>query len=81
MRIINDASVFEIYPPVRQKALFETVSCHLINHRAITMRAGGTSLGGQAIGSSMVIDVSKHLTNILDYRPEDKEIDVEPGVI
>ncbi len=28
-----------------------------------------------------MIDVSKHLTNILDYRPEDKEIDVEPGVI
>jgi FAD/FMN-containing dehydrogenase len=29
----------------------------------------------------VVIDVSKHLTNILDYRPEDKEIDVEAGVI
>ncbi len=51
MRIVNDASVFEIYPleidtPISQKALFETVSRHLINHRTITMRAGGTSLGG-----------------------------------
>lgn len=86
MRIVNDASVFEIYPleidtPISQKALFETVSHHLINHRTITMRAGGTSLGGQAIGSGCVIDISKHLTNILDYRPEDKEIYVEPGVI
>ncbi len=45
------------------------------------MRADGTSLGGQAIGSGVLIDISKHLTNILAYRPEDKEIDVDPGVI
>ncbi|BBN60153.1 oxidoreductase [Hydrogenovibrio marinus] len=45
------------------------------------MRAGGTSLGGQAIGSEVLIDVSKHLTQILDYRPERKEVVVEPGVI
>jgi FAD/FMN-containing dehydrogenase len=45
------------------------------------MRAGGTSLGGQAIGHGVVIDVSKHLTNIIDYDAALREVTVEPGVI
>jgi FAD/FMN-containing dehydrogenase/Fe-S oxidoreductase len=82
----NDASVYELHPsnvltPKSVNVMVEIVRAELINHQSITMRAGGTSLGGQAIGSGCVIDVSKHLTNILDYRPEDKEIDVDPGVI
>ncbi len=84
--IRNDASVYELHPinvltPLTSRELHVVVSEQLINHVSITMRAGGTSLGGQSIGSGCVIDVSKHLTNILDYRPEEREIDVEPGVI
>ncbi len=86
LNLANDASVYELHPnkvitPQSIEALVAIVRAQLIDHQSITMRAGGTSLGGQAIGSGCVIDVSKHLTNILDYRPEDKEIDVEPGVI
>ncbi|BCN93941.1 oxidoreductase [Thiomicrorhabdus immobilis] len=84
--IFNDASKYEIYPvevraPATQAELVRFVSDSLIMHRSITMRAGGTSLGGQAIGSGVVIDVSKHLTNIVDYQPDLHEITVEPGVI
>ncbi len=84
--LANDASVYDVSPlftatPFDQWNLTHLVKSELLNHRPITMRAGGTSLGGQAIGSGIVIDASKHLTNILNYRPEDKEVDVEPGVI
>jgi FAD/FMN-containing dehydrogenase/Fe-S oxidoreductase len=82
----TDASVFEIYPiesvtPDSQDALVREVQAALLAHSPLTLRAGGTSLGGQAIGSGVVMDVSKHLTHILDYRPDECEIDVEPGVI
>ncbi|WP_019557731.1 FAD-binding and (Fe-S)-binding domain-containing protein [Thiomicrorhabdus arctica] len=82
----TDASIYEIFPnmvnmPLSQAELIRVVRDAFKKNSAITLRAGGTSLGGQAIGSGIVIDVSKHLTSILDYRPKEKEIDVEPGVI
>ncbi|MEA1987683.1 MAG: FAD-linked oxidase C-terminal domain-containing protein [Pseudomonadota bacterium] len=84
--IFNDASIYEIHPvevraPSTQAELVRFVSDSLITQRLITMRAGGTSLGGQAIGSGVVIDVSQYLTNIIDYQPDLKQITVEPGVI
>lgn len=84
--ISTDASVYEIFPedfiyPKDTATLQARVQAALKARQPITMRAGGTSLGGQAIGSGVLIDISKHLTHILDYRPELKEVDVEPGVI
>ncbi|NCN43630.1 MAG: FAD-binding oxidoreductase [Piscirickettsiaceae bacterium CG_4_9_14_3_um_filter_43_564] len=84
--ISTDASVYEIFPedflyPKDIAMLQARVQAALKSQQPITMRAGGTSLGGQAIGSGVLIDISKHLTHILDYRPEMKEVDVEPGVI
>jgi len=84
--ISTDASVYEIFPedflyPKDIAMLQARVQAALKSQQPITMRAGGTSLGGQAIGSGVLIDISKHLTHILDYRTEMKEVDVEPGVI
>ena len=86
MNLSNDASIFEIYPlevktPSSSKELVEFIQTSLINHASITMRAGGTSLAGQAIGSGVIVDVSKHLTQIIDYHPQEREVVVEPGVI
>jgi len=84
--VLNDASVFELIAqdiilPQTQTDLLFAVKETLLQKRSITLRAGGTSLGGQAIGEGVIIDVSKHLNYILDYRPEQREIVVEPGVI
>ena len=84
--ISTDASVFQIHPedfiyPKDQAHLLSRVQQALNNKQAITMRAGGTSLGGQAIGAGLLVDISKNLTSILEYRPEVKEVVVEPGVI
>ncbi|WP_178863894.1 FAD-binding and (Fe-S)-binding domain-containing protein [Thiomicrorhabdus cannonii] len=83
---MNDASIYEIQAQflVFPKSSFELVAAvkrAIRDKNVLTLRAGGTSLGGQAIGPGVVIDVSKHLTRILDYRPDEFEIDVEPGVI
>lgn len=83
---VVDASVYELKAVAVQRPdniqhLVGFVHKALVSHVPITMRAAGTSLGGQAIGSGVVIDVSKHLTNIVDYQPDLHEITVEPGVI
>ena len=44
-------------------------------------RAAGTSLAGQVVGSGLVVDVSKHMTSILEINPEEHWVRVEPGVI
>lgn len=86
LRNVADASVFEF--PLKQwktpnslPDLIKVCKDAFSRNQPVTMRAGGTSLGGQAIGSEVLIDVSKHLTQILDYLPERKEVVVEPGVI
>jgi FAD/FMN-containing dehydrogenase/Fe-S oxidoreductase len=48
---------------------------------AVTMRGGGTSVAGNAIGPGLVIDTSRHLTRILDINPEERTARVEPGVV
>ncbi|MGV3510117.1 MAG: FAD-binding and (Fe-S)-binding domain-containing protein [Sphingobacteriaceae bacterium] len=44
-------------------------------------RCGGTSLAGQVVGSGIVVDLSKHFTNILEVNPEERWVKVQPGVI
>ena len=47
----------------------------------VTMRGGGTSVAGNAIGPGLVIDASRHLTRILDIDTEARTATVEPGVV
>ena len=44
-------------------------------------RTAGTSLAGQVVGSGIIVDVSKHFTQILELNKEEKWIRVQPGVI
>ncbi len=86
MLMTTDASIYEIEPksviyPTSRKNLIVEIRQFLLNKQPFVMRAGGTSIGGQAIGEGVVIDISKHLTNIISFSETDKEIVVEPGVI
>lgn len=86
MNNVSDASVFELFPigahyPLDSVELSQLVSQASKTKIPLTLRAGGTSLGGQAIGEGVILDVSKHLTNILDYDADNRRITVEPGVI
>jgi FAD/FMN-containing dehydrogenase len=44
-------------------------------------RAGGTSLAGQVVGSGVVVDVSKNLTQIIELNTDEKWVRVQTGVI
>lgn len=47
----------------------------------IIPRAAGTSLAGQVVGSGLVVDVSRHLTKILEINADEKWVRVQPGVV
>ncbi len=44
-------------------------------------RTAGTSLAGQCVGDGIVVDVSKHYTEILHLDKDKKQVTVQPGVI
>ncbi|MEO8614275.1 MAG: FAD-linked oxidase C-terminal domain-containing protein [Luteolibacter sp.] len=44
-------------------------------------RAAGTSLAGQVVGNGIVVDIGRHLNQILDYDPALHRVRVQPGVI
>jgi FAD/FMN-containing dehydrogenase/Fe-S oxidoreductase len=44
-------------------------------------RTAGTSLAGQVVGKGIIVDVSKHFTQILELNAEEKWVRVQPGVI
>jgi len=44
-------------------------------------RTAGTSLAGQVVGSGIVVDVSKHFTQILEINTVEQWVRVQPGVV
>ena len=44
-------------------------------------RTAGTSLAGQVVGKGIVVDVSKHFTQILELNKDEGWVRVEPGVV
>ncbi len=81
----TDASNYCIEPVgvVIPKTVDEVI--HIINiarshHASILPRGGGTSLAGQAVGPSIVIDFSKYLNRIIGIDTEHKTVTVEPGI-
>ena len=44
-------------------------------------RAAGTSLAGQCVGDGIIVDISKHFTNIISFDETLKTITLEPGIV
>ncbi|WP_211258818.1 FAD-binding and (Fe-S)-binding domain-containing protein [Spirillospora albida] len=47
----------------------------------VTMRGGGTSIAGNAVGAGIVVDTSRHLHRIREIDPDARTAVVEPGVV
>ncbi|WP_020574685.1 FAD-binding and (Fe-S)-binding domain-containing protein [Actinopolymorpha alba] len=54
--------------------------CHRLGV-PILPRGAGTSIGGQAINTAVVLDFSRHLNNVLAIDPESRRARVQPGVV
>ncbi len=51
------------------------------NETHLIPRAAGTSLAGQVVGNGIIVDISKHFTDVIELNQEEKWIRVQPGVI
>ena len=82
----TDASVYQIEPVgvVIPKTREDIVRALAICRRfkcSVTMRGGGTSQGGQAIGEGLQIDLSKYYSRVLEVNAAELWVRVEPGIV
>ena len=82
----TDASVYQIEPlgvalPRTRDELRRIVQTCAKYGCPITMRGGGTSQAGQAIGPGLIVDTSKHLNAILELNVNECWVRVEPGLV
>ncbi len=82
----TDASVYRELPtavafPKNTDDIIELLSFAKEKKLDIIPRAAGTSLAGQCVGNGIVVDISKHFTEIIRLDVTKKQITVQPGVI
>src|SRR5690606_10490396 len=90
-RLINatDNSVYQILPQAvvapRTARDVELLTAVLgkPEHRAVTVvpRGGGTGTNGQALSAGVTVDLSRHMTRILELNLEEGWVKVQPGVV
>ena len=82
----TDASVYRkiplavIYPKTADdiKKVISFANEHKVG---LIPRTAGTSLAGQCVGEGIVVDVSRHLNQIISFDENRKQITVQPGVV
>ncbi len=82
----TDASVYRKIPlavafPKDVADIQQLIAFATKNEITLIPRTAGTSLAGQCVGDGIVVDVSKHFTNIISFDASKKTITVEPGII
>jgi len=82
----TDASVYREVPlavcfPKNEEDLLKLVHFAKEHHTSLIPRTAGTSLAGQCTGSGIIVDVSKHFTDIIRVDSTNKKVVLQPGVI
>ena len=82
----TDASVYQVIPagvviPRNREDILRTLAICRRFHCPITMRGGGTSQAGQAVGAGLQIDASKYYNRLLEVNAEQRWVRVEPGIV
>ena len=82
----TDASIYQIEPigvvVPRHKGDVQAV-IEIANKLSVTVlpRGGGTSLAGQTVGHSIVLDFSKYMQNVLEVNRDELWCRVQPGLV
>ena len=82
----TDASVYQIEPlgvvvARNRDDIITTVRlCHEFRC-PLTLRGGGTSQAGQAVGAGVILDTSKYVNRLLEVDVERRTARVEPGIV
>ena len=82
----TDASNYRVVPsvvvfPHDADEIAGVIEAARVSGSSVTARGGGTSVAGNAVGHGIVMDLSRHLTNIESLDPEGRTAVVQPGVI
>ena len=82
----TDASVYRKIPtavayPKNTQDIKILIAFANENEIGLIPRTAGTSLAGQCVGDGIVVDVSRHFTQILELDEKKKQIKVQPGVV
>ncbi|MEO2198943.1 MAG: FAD-binding oxidoreductase, partial [bacterium] len=82
----TDASVYQIEPTgvvmVRSRDdVVRTIEIAGRHGVSITVRGGGTSQAGQAIGAGLQLDTAKYFNRLLEVNVEERWARVEPGIV
>ena len=81
----TDASIYQIMPlGVVMPRTADDVQCVLEHANrfglSVLPRGGGSSLAGQAVGASIVLDFSRYMNQALALDPEARTLEVQPGM-
>jgi FAD/FMN-containing dehydrogenase/Fe-S oxidoreductase len=82
----TDASVYQIEPagvviPKTREDLIRVVQICADLRCPLTMRGGGTSQAGQAVGAGLQVDASKYYNRILEFNAAERWVRVQPGLV
>ena len=82
----TDASIYQIEPigvvvPRHKNDVHAVIDVANRLGVSVLSRGGGTSLAGQAVGHSIVLDFSKYMQNVLEVNKEEMWCRVEPGSV
>lgn len=82
----TDASVYQIEPivivlPKDTNDVHAAIKIARDHNVTILPRGGGTSLAGQTVGKSMILDFSKYMNQVLELNVTEKWVRVQPGLV
>jgi len=82
----TDASIYKIKPklvivPQDEEDVLTTIKIAFENKISLLPRGGGTSLAGQTVGDSIIMDFSKYMNKIIEFNENEKWVNVQPGLV
>ncbi|MBI3223814.1 MAG: FAD-binding protein [Mycolicibacterium cosmeticum] len=82
----SDASLYRVTPtavvlPAHADEVAATLAFCRSEGVPITARGGGTSIAGNAVGTGVVLDFSRHMNTVLSVDPDSRTAVVQPGVV
>ena len=82
----TDASIYQIKPvgvvlPKSEEDIIATLELASKNDVTILPRGGGTSLAGQTVGNSVIVDFSKYMRNVVELNLDEGWVKTQPGII
>ena len=82
----TDASIYQVMPhgvliPQTVEDVHAAVELAAQYQIPILPRTGGSSLAGQAVGEALVIDMSRHLDQVVEVNAEERWVCIQPGLV